>query len=70
MSKPSEAQGKAVRELANSTGVSESDVKKVLEGIGLDRVFSEVSNLGVDTSKITKDNFKLAVRLSKNTIPV
>jgi hypothetical protein len=60
---------KLVAEMAKATGVSEDDVGKVLDQLGLSRIYKEAhqSNKGRDLSL---DSAKVAFRIGKSTIVV
>jgi hypothetical protein len=56
--------------VAESTGVAEGNVGKVLDFMGLERVLNEVQHIGLNVEIIKADNLKAATRISNNTIPV
>ncbi len=58
-------------ELAKATGVSEKDVAKVLDKLGLSAAVKNVASLGTDASaKVSLKNAKLAFRVGRNGLVV
>lgn len=61
-----------VAELAKSSGVSESDVSKVLKRLGMSKALANVTAaIGPNASKVVSlKNTKLAFRIAKSTVSV
>ena len=60
---------KLVKEMSKSTGVAEGDVQKILEQLGLGRIYAEAvaSNKGAEPALGTA---KLAFKIGRSTIIV
>jgi hypothetical protein len=66
----SKGKDRVISDLSRSSGVSEEQVTKVLEQLGLERLANELGNVGVDMGSVGKENLYLAARPSKNTVIV